>query len=168
MNTAEWHLLLNHFPVMGTVFGTLILLVGYLIKNNSGVKSTALGVFVFSALMAIPAFLTGEGAEEVAEKLPGVTESFIESHEELGEYFMIAVSVLGLLSLITFFVDRAKNKLAPILFGIILLTGTGTCILAKKVGTSGGQVRHTEIRGDVLQQQNNATEQEAVGEKDDD
>ena len=118
--------------------------------------------------MAIPAFLTGEGAEELAEKLPGVTESFIESHEELGKYFMIAVSVLGLLSLITFFADRAKNKLAPILFGIILLTGTGTCILAKKVGTSGGQVRHTEIRGDAVQQQNNAAEQGGEGEKDDD
>ena len=168
MNTAQWHLLLNHLPIMGTVFGTLILTGGYILGNNTTVKKTALGVFVISALLAIPSFLTGEGAEDVVENLPGVAKSYIETHEDLGKIFIFCVSAIGLLSIITFFSDWKKNKAAPFLYGIVLIAGIGTSVLAKQVGTSGGEVRHTEIRSGTAQQQNNQDTQGAGGEKDED
>jgi hypothetical protein len=168
MNTAYWHLILNHFPVIGTIIGTLILISGFILKKNATIQQTALGVFVFSALCAIPVYLTGEGAEEVVEKMPGVTESLIENHEDLGKNFMIVISALGLLSLITFITDLFKNKIASVLYIAVLISAIGTSIMAKQVGTSGGEVRHTEIRGDIIQQQGNTPEPNNGGEKDDD
>ena len=146
MNTAHWHMLLNHLPMVGIIVGTLILAAGFVFKNQPAVKITALGVFVFAALMAIPSYLTGEGAEEIAEKLPGVTEGFIENHEDLGKIFLILTESLGVLALVTFLFLRLKSKLAPVLLGLVFITAVGTSIIAKQVGTSGGQVRHTEIR----------------------
>jgi len=167
MNTAHWHLLLNHLPIIGTVVGTLILVAGFIFKNNSTIKQTALGVFVFSALWAIPAYLTGEGAEEVIEKLPGVTESAIESHEDLGKIFMIVIGALGILSLIVFITDRFKSKGVSVLYVVVLVAAMGTSFFAKQVGTSGGEVRHTEIRNNAAQPIN-GTEQNNGGENDND
>lgn len=146
MNTAHWHLLLNHLPIIGTVVGTLILVSGYLIKNNATIKQTALGVLVFSSLTAIPAYFTGEGAEEIVEEIPGVAESVIEVHEDLGKIFLIVALVLGALSLVTLLSATFKLKITSLLYVIVLVAAIGTGIFAKEVGTSGGEIRHTEIR----------------------
>mgnify|MGYP003380358613 CR=1 FL=1 len=49
-------------------------------------------IFILGALAAIVAMSTGEGAEEVAEKISGVAENYIESHEKTAETFAIPVS----------------------------------------------------------------------------
>lgn len=145
MNQAHLHLLLNHLPILGTLFGLLILTGGFFLKNNT-VKRTALGMFAFAALCAIPAYLTGEGAEEVAENLPGVSETLMETHEELANIFLWVVGALGLLSLATWYADLKSKKIAPLLFSLTLVAALGTMVFAQRVGTSGGEIRHTEIR----------------------
>lgn len=139
------HLLLNHLPILGTLFGLLILTAGYIFKNIS-VKKTALGLFVLSAVMAVPAYLTGEGAEEIVENLPGVSENLMEEHEELANIFLWVVGVLGLLALGTFYADSNGKKITPILYAITLVVAIGAMIFAQQVGTSGGEIRHSEIR----------------------
>ena len=145
MNQAHLHLLLNHLPILGTLFGLLILTAGYIFKNIS-VKKTALGLFVLSAVMAVPAYLTGEGAEEIVENLPGVSENLMEEHEELANIFLWVVGVLGLLALGTFYADSNGKKITPILYAITLVVAIGAMIFAQQVGTSGGEIRHSEIR----------------------
>lgn len=145
MNQAHLHLLFNHAPIIGALIGMLTLTSGYLFKNNY-IKRTALGIFVFSAVAAIPAFLTGEGAEDAVENLPGVTKDLIEKHEEMGEIFIWLIAALGVLSLLTFFTDLAKNSFSKILYIVTLLLSLATTIVAQQIGTSGGEIRHTEIR----------------------
>ena len=148
MNQAHLHLLFNHLPILGTLFGLLILAGGYVLKNNT-VKRTALGIFVLSALCVIPAYLTGEGAEAITESLPGVTENFIEAHENMANIFLGMAGALGLLSLVTFFADLKMKKIAPILYAITLVVALGTMVIAQQTGSSGGKIRHTEIRSGV-------------------
>ncbi len=148
MNQAHLHLLFNHLPILGTLFGLLILAGGYVLKNNT-VKRTALGIFVLSALCVIPAYLTGEGAEEITESLPGVTENFIEAHENMANIFLGMAGALGLLSLVTFFTDLKMKKIAPILYAITLIVAVGTMFFAQQTGSSGGKIRHTEIQSGV-------------------
>ena len=148
MNQAHLHLLFNHLPILGTLFGLLILAGGYVLKNNT-VKRTALGIFVISGLCIIPAYLTGEGAEEIAESLPGVTETFIETHENMANIFLGMAGALGLLSLVTFFADLKMQKIAPVMYAITLVLALGTMFYAQQTGSSGGKIRHTEIRSDV-------------------
>lgn len=148
MNQAHLHLLFNHLPILGTLFGLLILVSGYFVKSNA-VKRTALGIFMLSALCTIPAFLTGEGAEEMVESLPGVTENLIETHADMADIFLWVVGALGLFSLATFYADLKAQKIAPVLYGITLAVAIGTMALAQQVGATGGKIRHTEIRNGV-------------------
>jgi uncharacterized membrane protein len=146
MNTAHWHLLLNHTPIVGVFIGTLILITGFILRNQSAVKKTALGVFVFAALFSVLAYLTGEGAEEIVESLPDVTEIQIEDHEEAGKLFFMFSSLLGLFSLVTFIYDRRAKSKTFLLYVTVLLFALATCSLAIQTGLSGGKVRHSEIR----------------------
>ena len=148
MNQAHWHLVLNHLPILGTLFGILVLLAGFLVKQEP-VKRTGLGLFVLTALFAIPAFLTGEGAEEAVEGLPGVGENLIERHEDLADFFLWTVIGLGILALGTFIASLKGWKAASLMGLVTLVAAVGTLILAQQVGNSGGEIRHTEIRANA-------------------
>lgn len=180
MNQAHLHLLLNHLPILGVVFGLLILVGSYLLKNKT-VAQTALGLFVLSALCAIPAYLTGEGAEEIVENLPGVSESLMEKHEDLANIFLGVVGLLGVLSLGTLLADLKSNKNTPVLYAATFAAALGAMVFAQQVGSTGGQIRHTEIRNGAVAAAENGQGEAAgaeaaagenakgeAGEKDDD
>lgn len=117
-----------------------------MISKSGAVKRTAFMIFIMGALAAIAAMTTGEGAEEVVEKISGVTENHIESHEETAETFAVLSYVLGgisLLGLWASFKQRTFSNLIAIgslVFAIVVL------FFAKQTGTTGGEIRHTEIR----------------------
>ena len=149
MNEAHLHLLVNHIPIIGVVIEILVLSTGYILKNST-IKRTALGIFIFSSLFAIPAFFSGEGAEEVVEKLPGVSENYIEAHEEAAEVFIWIIASFGVLSLLTFLSDYFKRKISKWLYLLTAILAIVTIVVAKQVGTTGGEIRHSEIRATQL------------------
>lgn len=145
MNQAHYHLLLNHLPIIGTLIGILTLAAGFLLKSGP-VKRTALVIFVFAGVCAIPAFLTGEGAEELVEEMPGVTDTVIEQHEDLAAIFIWLTSALGIVALLTLIADLRAISFSKLLYGVTAILCIATMVLAQQVGTTGGKIRHTEIR----------------------
>ena len=99
MNSAHLHLLLNHVPLIGILIGMLVCVSGFIFKDYS-IKRIALAIFIFSALSALPAYLTGEGAEEAIEHLPGVEKTLIEKHEEGALTFIWLIGAMGVAALV--------------------------------------------------------------------
>jgi uncharacterized membrane protein len=151
LNAAHWHLLLNHIPVIGTLTGFLILLSSFLFRNKT-LLNTALVIFIVTALLTIPAFLTGEGAEEVLENVAGLNaEQAIELHEDASEAAMIAMQALGLLSLISLILSwMGKRNTAKILNPLICFYSLIVFAMMARVANTGGEIRHSEIRGSVM------------------
>jgi len=145
MNEAHLHLLVNHFPIIGTLFGLGVLITGLLLKNNS-VKNTAYFLFVASAIFTAFSMGTGEGAEELVEDLPNIGKQIIHEHEEIAEKFAILMYVTGLLGLLSLYTVVKNHKIAKIVSYITLAFALFAAVLAKSVGTTGGAIRHTEIR----------------------
>lgn len=148
MNDAHFHLVVNHLPIVGVLIGFLVLLAGLIMKKPQ-IKNTALGIFIFSALTAAVAFLTGEGAEEIVENLPGISETLIHQHEEYAELFLTMMLILGGVSLITLFLQYKKMPFSKYGFIAVLLLSMVSIGVAKYVGTSGGEITHIEIRSDT-------------------
>src|SRR5260370_11599464 len=101
MNYAELHLLLNHFPIIGTIVGLGLFLVSFLGKNDDLRRGTYI-VFVAIALISIPTFLSGFGAQLMI-KGPGVSDALIQRHQGallLALWFMVATGALPLLGLL--------------------------------------------------------------------
>ncbi|SFN94124.1 hypothetical protein [Salegentibacter flavus] len=147
MNDVHIHLVVTHLPIVGVLIGFLVLLTGY-IKKSPQVKTTALGIFIFSALAAIAAFYTGEAAEDIAENLPGVSETLIHTHEEQAELFYTMMLILGGASLVTLLIHHKKYTFVKYGFIVVLLLSLSSIIISKYVGTSGGEITHVEIRND--------------------
>lgn len=154
MNDAHLHLVLNHLPIIIPVIGLLILIGGIIFKSEI-IKRTAYLIFILGAIITIPAFATGEGAEEVIEKLSGVDENLIKNHEEIAETFAIFCYVLGGSSLIGLWFNYYKKSFSNTITYLIILVSIITFYFAKQTGTSGGEIRHSEIRESTIKQPSN-------------
>ena len=149
MNDAHLHMVVNHFPIIGTILGLGILIVGIILKNNS-VKNTAYALFIVAALFALASIATGDGAEELVEDMPNIGKRIIHEHEEIAEKLAIVLYLLGAISILGIVLNlknHSKAKFISFVAVIVAIVGTYLTILA---GTSGGEIRHTEIRDDVI------------------
>jgi uncharacterized membrane protein len=147
MTPVHLHLLLNHVPVLGAVFGLLILL-GGIAWRRADVTRTAMAVFVVAGLAAVPTYLSGEPAEEGVERAAGAVEPWVEPHEEAALVSLVLVEALGVLALGTLWVYRRKAALPQ---PLVMATAVLALVTAGSLGWTanlGGQIRHTEIRGD--------------------
>jgi hypothetical protein len=145
INWAHVHLMINHFPVIGVLGG--ILLLGYaLVRKSEEVKMVSLGVFVLIALITIPVFLTGDGAEDVVKKIPGVTATYINRHEEMAEYSLVLVELLGAAALAGLVLLKLKGAIPRLIIVLVLVLSLITAASVGLTANLGGQIRHTEIR----------------------
>jgi len=149
LSAAHWHLLLNHVPVLGTIFGALLLLAALILRNGTLVR-TSLTVFVIVAIATIPVYLTGGGAEEIIEGGPGVSsESLMVQHARFGLIASIAVAVLGLLSLVAMGGARGKSTIPSWIGPSVLIVALVVSGLFAWTATLGGQINHPEIRDEA-------------------
>ncbi|QYO67405.1 hypothetical protein [Leptolyngbya sp. 7M] len=148
MDWTYFHLALNHFPVIGAIFGAIILGWG-VFRRNDPVSKVGLCLVVFTAMIAIPVFLTGEPAEETVENLPGVVESLIENHEDFAKFALIAALISGVSALITlvYLSLKKENGLGRGLLFATLILSLITVATMGWTAKLGGVIRHTEIRG---------------------
>ena len=146
MDATHLHLLLNHFPIIGTLIAILILAYGIYSGSRRTTKAALFTIIVMS-LIAIPVFLTGEPAEESVENLPGITHAIIEEHEEAAEFAIWMMAILGIISAISMVNLISKNRINKSLILIALFAGLLTFAAMARTGYLGGKIRHTEIRG---------------------
>jgi uncharacterized membrane protein len=144
MNQAHLHMVFNHFPIIGLFFGIGILAFG-IFKKHTILVNTAYVMFIFCMIMAKATMMTGEGAEEIVEEI-GISHDIIHNHEEVAETFMKVLYVLGILSILGLVANFKKHAKASIVSYVVLVLAIGAAVLSKSVGTSGGEIRHTEIR----------------------
>jgi hypothetical protein len=89
---------------------------------------------------------SGEEAEDVVENISGVTENYIESHEESAEVFSILTYILGGLSLLGLWTNFKKKSITNVTGIAVLVFSFGVVYFGLETGTTGGEIRHTEIR----------------------
>lgn len=145
MNDAHLHMVVNHFPIIGVIFGLGILITGIVLKNNT-IKNVSYILFVVAALFAAASMYTGEGAEEIVEDLPNVGHKIIHEHEEMAEKLAIVLYILGAFSLVGFYLNFKKHTKANLVSYVVLVIALIAVFLGQQTGTTGGEIRHTEIR----------------------
>jgi uncharacterized membrane protein len=169
MNDAHLHMVVNHFPIIGTILGLGILITGIILKNNS-VKNTAYVLFIVAAIFAAFSMGTGEGAEEMVEDMPSIGKQIIHEHEEMAEKLALVLYVLGVISLAGLYLNFKKHAKAKLISYAAVIFAVIGVFLAQQTGTTGGEIRHTEIRPNAVQffgaGQNAASNKEKVEDKD--
>lgn len=145
MDQAHLHLMINHFPVIGTIFSFILLATALLIKNE-GIEKAGLGLFILSGFSSVPAFFSGIGAEKALESIDHNSGIFIEGHEGLAEIALWTCIGVGIMSSYGLLLSIRKNPYVRKLSFIILLLSAGNIVLLRGVAYTGGEIRHKEIR----------------------
>lgn len=149
MNDAHLHMVVNHFPIIGIILGFGVLIAGIVFKNDS-VKNTAYCLFIVGAIFAAVSMATGEGAEEMVEDMPSVGKKVIHEHEEMAEKLAIVLYLLGVVSIAGLIANIKKHSQAKLVSFLALTIAAVGIFLGKETGTTGGEVRHTEIRANAV------------------
>jgi uncharacterized membrane protein len=144
LNFAHLHLLLNHFPIVGVLVGLALFLISFVGKNKD-LRRASYIVFAGIALLTIPTFLSGFGAQLGLQGKPGISDALIVRHEGsamLALWFMFA---LGAFSLVALWQSHHRQIAANWIIGSVLVFSLLSTALMARTSNTGGDIRHPEI-----------------------
>lgn len=149
MNDAHLHLVVNHFPIIGAIFGLGVLLFG-MIFNSNPTKNVAYVLLIVTAIFAFASDKTGGGAAKMVKEIPNIDlgKEAIKTHAQLGGKFALACYLTAIVSLVGLYLNIKKKSGAKLVSFLVLIVAAVSVYLGKEVGTTGGEIRHTEIRND--------------------
>jgi uncharacterized membrane protein len=153
VNLAHVHLLLNHLPVIGTIIGFGLFLLGLAGKSDD-LKRASLVIFVGISLLTIAAYMSGNGAQERICKAaqpedpcadPAVSKAMIEAHESAALVAFGFMELTGALAWLGLWHFRRLRRVPRWNTSAILLFSLATLLLMANAANVGGEIRHPEI-----------------------
>lgn len=145
MNLAHVHLLLNHFPTIGTLVG-LTLLGGGIIARSDDLRRASLAIFVGIALIAMPTYMSGNAAEEIIRNNEGISGNLIEAHQSIALLAFIVLEFLGVVAWYGLWQHRREGRMAKWVLPAALLLAGVTMLIMGGAASIGGEIGHAEIR----------------------
>jgi hypothetical protein len=145
MNFAHYHLLLNHVPIIGTIIGLSLYAISFLGRGkNEDLRRSGLIIFVATAFLAIPVFVSGIGAQQMIKKT--VPEAVIQRHEGsamLSVWFVLLTGAFAAIGL--WQTHRTSRQAGWNAIAVLLLAVLAMGFIAR-TGNTGGDILHPEIR----------------------
>jgi len=148
MNFPHLHLLLNHWPIIGT-FIAFGLFVVSLLKGNGDFRRSSLIIFAVIAFLTIPSFMTGVGAQEVMKGQVGISAALMQRHEGAALLTLGLMLITGGLALAGLWETHRDSRQSNSNIAAILVFSILTLIMVIRTGNTGGDIRHSEIREDT-------------------
>lgn len=144
-NSAQVHLYLNHFSVIGIIFVLLVSIISLIIKSEQ-VFMTALILCIMVGVVTIPVYNSGEGAQQIVKGMEGTNEEYIKDHEETALYALILTELAAISAILGLIVFRG-NKKYPLWFksSFIILLLIGSIVLGI-TAHQGGLIKHIELK----------------------
>lgn len=146
MDLAHLHLLLNHFPTIGFIIGGGLFLLSLFAKSDH-LKLASLVILLGIALIAIPTYMSGNGAQDAIKSLPGVSKSLIETHEGAALVAMAFMELTGAFAWLGLWQLRRLARIPTWNLVVILILSAVSFGLMARASNLGGEIRHAEIRG---------------------
>lgn len=139
MDALRIHLMLNYYPVIGMFIGVVFILIGFWRKSDRA-KRISLWIFFASALIALPAFVTGEVAGKAVEYV-GPTAAAFAVHKETARMTIVLLEITGLAALAGLVMyGRGSERVKWIVPGVLVLS-IAACGLTEYTVYLGRQVK---------------------------
>lgn len=145
MDWVQWHLALNHLPVIGVPILVGWLLIGWW-RRSADVIRLALWSLTLLAAAAIAIKFTGDfAAEQTTQQLASV-QDYVARHEQAGDQVTTSVFLLGLAAVLALFLSRRGRPHRAWILTLVVGLGILTALLYVRTAHSGGQISHPELR----------------------
>jgi uncharacterized membrane protein len=148
MTAPYIHLIFSHIAVVGLPLVLLIFIFAYL-KKPREVFIAGCWVLLIVSLAAIPTYWSGEPTEEIVKHYPHFSKPIQETHEQWGQYALLATLISGFLGLVCLFYDSFRKSLYKPLVSVTVLWLILNIVILLVTANYGGKIIHQEIRGQV-------------------
>jgi hypothetical protein len=145
MNYSHVHIVLNHFPTIGTVLG-LGLFIYALLRKNDELKEISFVIFMVMALLGVPTFITGAAAERAIGDRADV--GLIEVHKDAAVLAFTFLGITGTFAWLGLWQARRFKGIAQWNKMVVLVLSLITVGLMVNTGSMGGEISHPEIRAE--------------------
>lgn len=145
MDLTHIHLLLNHFPTIGYIIGGGLFVLALIAKSDD-LKRASLVVLLGIALIAIPTYMSGNGAQDGIKALPGISKSLIEAHEAAALVAIAFMLFTGAFAWLALWQFRRLRRIPSWNLTVILVLTLVSLGLMIRASNLGGEIRHEEIR----------------------
>lgn len=147
------HIILNHLPTVGFVFGLFAFFTGML-KKNDGMKRGGLVIFVICSVLAATTYVTGTAAMWALTDPPidGISPVRINQHRDWAIFSLLGLAFTGGLSWFELFRYRYLGRFSKLSIYLVAAFAVITFFILAETGHLGGQINHPEIRepGEVI------------------
>ncbi len=139
------HMLVGVFPTIGLLI-LLGLYIGGVVTKNEGMKRTCLLLIGALGILAIPTYLSGEGALAALSGSPRIAKDTMGSHTWWGMAALIGLLVAGLVAFFELWRSRRGSVSAPYVMLGIAVIALGLTAVA---GELGFEASHHELQSTV-------------------
>ncbi|OFW14899.1 MAG: hypothetical protein A3F70_03795 [Acidobacteria bacterium RIFCSPLOWO2_12_FULL_67_14] len=147
VNAAHLHLFLNHVPTVGLVLGVGLFLLA-LVRRQQVLERASYEVLFAIAVLTLPAYVTGLGAQAVLLDRADVSAAAIDAHQDAALLAFAGMQVTGGAAWLALWRLRRNLEAGPGVAGTVLLLAIVTLVLMTGAAAVGGEIRHPETRAD--------------------
>jgi uncharacterized membrane protein len=144
INFAHLHLLLNHVPVLGTIIAIALFVISFCGKN-SDLRRSSLIIFSGVALVTIPTFVSGFGAQVNIAHQAGVAAPLIQRHLGSAMLSFWFMEITGGLAIAGLWQLHRTSRMSQWNVLALLCVSLLTAGLMARSGNTGGDIRHPEV-----------------------
>jgi len=142
---AHAHLLLNHVPTLGLVFGFALFLFS-MVRNSDDLMRASLAALFLVAIMAYPTFMTGYAARLAIRHRAGFSEPLVDGHQGAAVLALIFLEITGVAAWLGLWQQRRSARPATWTVVTVVVLSLLTLGLVTRAANMGGEIAHSEIR----------------------
>jgi uncharacterized membrane protein len=142
---AHLHILVSVFPSVGLIFALGFYATAFR-TDNEAMKRFCLVGFGVLGLLAIPTYLSGDGAMEDLAKNPKFSEDLVSAHLGWGVASLAVLALTGVAAWIALLRFSRAKRVSDNTLHLVLGLAIVTLGLMAVVGELGWEINHTELR----------------------
>jgi hypothetical protein len=144
MNHIHLHLWMAHLPILFSALGGLAFVIAIWKKSYKFMIAS----YIFFILIMVGAsfsYFSGDGAAEVVRNIPGIPEAMIWRHETFAGIAMLALIILGLVSIAALYITMKRSGFTGMMTWIIACIVFISFALLGATAHFGGKLKHARV-----------------------
>lgn len=140
MDAYQLHLTLNYYPMIGTVIGLILLVIGYL-RRNDKLKRMSLWAFCVVALISMAVVASGEATGRDSMTLAGAAGDLVRNHQATARLTFVLMGANGITAAFgLLMLSRRSPKARWFVFGVLLIA-LATAVFVTKTTLEGRRIK---------------------------
>lgn len=148
MTVPHLHLLLNHIPTIGGAAALVLLLVAFA-RRSDDLKRIALEATYIVALLTLPAYMSGVGAQQALLEHPDIAQPFVDAHWDAAIFSFVLLQLAGALSWLALWKYRRSSRWSLAIVTVVAVLSALSFAASARAASLGGEIRHPEILVDA-------------------